>query len=93
MNKMPFFLLPDVNRLNSHLDSIVFTRLEVVSVFKSLVVGKASGPNGLSNRILHELPNELSIPFRSLFNQTQFLHSINKLMFVLFQRRVSVHRL
>ena len=68
MNKMPFFLLPNINRFNSHLDSIVFTRLEVESVFKSLVVGKASVPNGLSSRILHELPNELSIPFRSLLN-------------------------
>ena len=62
--------LPDINRLNSHLDSIVFTRLEVESVLKSLALGKASGPNGLSNRILRELSNELSTPFCSLFNQS-----------------------
>ena len=49
---------------------IVFTRLEVESVLKSLVVCKASGPNGLSNRILLELSNELLPPFCSVFNQS-----------------------
>ena len=48
----------------------MFTRIEIESVLKSLVVDKASGPNGLSNRILRELSNELSIPFCSLFNQS-----------------------
>ena len=62
--------LPDINRLNSHLESIVLSRTEVESVLKSLAVGKASGPNGLSNRILRELSKELSIPFCSLFNQS-----------------------
>ena len=28
------------------------------------------GPNGLSNRILRELSQELSAPYRSLFNQS-----------------------
>ena len=85
--------LPDTNRLNSHLDSIVFTRLEVESVLKSLPLGKASGPNGLSNRILRELSSELSTPFCSLFNQSLrsgiFPTQYKKLMFVLFQRRVT----
>ena len=62
--------LPDINRLNSHLESIVLSRTEVESVLKSLAVDKASGPNGLSNRILRELSKELSIPFCSLFNQS-----------------------
>ena len=57
-------------RLNSHLDNIVFTKLEVESVLKTLVVGKASGPNGLSNRILRELASEISAPFCALFNQS-----------------------
>ena len=79
--------------VNSHVDSIVFTRIEIESVLKSLVVDKASGPNGLSNRILRELSFELSIffaPFSiSPHDQAQFLHSIKKQMFVLFQRRVT----
>ena len=62
--------LPDIDRLNSHLDNIVFTKLEVESVLKTLVVGKASGPNGLSNRILRELASEISTPFCALFNQS-----------------------
>ena len=62
--------LPDIIRLYSHLESIVLTRIEVESALKSLAVGKASGPNGLSNRILRELSKELSIPFRSFFNQS-----------------------
>ena len=37
---------------------------------KTLSTAKASGPNGLSNHILHELSKELSIPYCSLFNQS-----------------------
>ena len=50
--------------------SIVLTPFEVESVLKTLSIGKASGPNGSSNRILRELSRELSIPFCSLFNQS-----------------------
>ena len=46
------------------------SEFEVESVIKTLVIGKASGPNGLSNRILRELSSELAIPFCSLFNQS-----------------------
>ena len=56
--------------LNSELTNIVLTPLEVESVLKTLTVGKASGPNGLSNRVLKELSVQLSIPFCSLFNQS-----------------------
>ena len=67
--------------LNSELTNIVLTPLEVESVLKTLTVGKASGPNGLSNRVLKELSVQLSIPFCSLFNQslqTVFLPSFYK---------------
>ena len=56
--------------LESELNSIVLTTDEVDSVLKILPVGKATGPNGLSNRILRELSHELSIPYFSLFNQS-----------------------
>ena len=62
--------LPDNIFPNLHLDNIIFSQLEVESVLKTLVTGIASGPNGLSNRILRELSSELSIPFCSLFNQS-----------------------
>ena len=53
-----------------HLNRIVLSPIEVESVLKSLPLGKAAGPNGLSNRILRELACELSFPYCSLFNQS-----------------------
>ena len=58
---------------NTQLNRITLTPLEVEPILKTLKPGKASGPNGLSNRVLKELSNELSSPFCSLFNQS--LHS------------------
>ena len=52
----------------SHLDSIVLSPPEVESVLKTLETGKALGPDGLNNRVLKELANEISEPFCSLFN-------------------------
>ena len=50
------------------LNNIVLSPLEVESVLKSLPVAKATGPDGLSNRVLRELSNkEHSIPYCSLF--------------------------
>ena len=62
--------LPDIPRHNgeSKLSTIALTPLEVASVLKTLVVGKASGPNGVNNRILKELSREISQPLCSLFN-------------------------
>ena len=37
------------------LNNIVLSPLEVESVLKSLPVAKATGPDGLSNRVLREL--------------------------------------
>ncbi|MEW8191406.1 MAG: reverse transcriptase family protein [Candidatus Thiodiazotropha endolucinida] len=56
--------------VNTPLSTIVLTPLEVESVLKTLPVAKASGPDGLSNRVLRELSKELSVPYCSLFNQS-----------------------
>ena len=40
---------------HTQLNSIILTPLEVESILQTLKVGKASGPNGLNNRILREL--------------------------------------
>ena len=48
----------------------MFTSEEVKAVLRTLPVGKAVGPDGISNRILRELANELSTPLASLFNQS-----------------------
>ena len=52
----------------SRLEAIVLTPLEVESVLKSLVTEKASGLDGLNNRILKELAHEISEPLCALFN-------------------------
>ena len=61
-------LMPSV--INSELNTIVLTPLEVESALKTLTVGKASGPNGFNNHILKELSSQLFFPFCSLFNQS-----------------------
>ena len=61
--------LPPYN-IESTINSVILTPLEVESVLKSLPTGKASGPNGLSNRILKELPKELAFPLCVLFNRS-----------------------
>ena len=62
--------LPDIPLypLTSYLDSIVLSPPEVESVIKTLATGKASGPDGLNNRVLKELANGISEPFCSLLN-------------------------
>ena len=62
--------LPDIllYPFTSYLDSIVLSPFEVESVLKTLATGKASGPDGLNNRVLNELANEISVPFCSHIN-------------------------
>ncbi|XP_053388703.1 uncharacterized protein LOC128551811 [Mercenaria mercenaria] len=43
---------------------------EVMTVLKTLPLGKAAGPDGINNRILKELCNELSTPLADLFNKS-----------------------
>ena len=64
--------LPDLPppTYNTTLNRIVITNLEVKSALQTLKTGKASGPNGLSNRILRELSSELSHPLCCLFNKS-----------------------
>ena len=53
-----------------NLDFISLTQDEVKSILKSLPIGKATDPDGVSNRILSALANELSIPICHFFNQS-----------------------
>ena len=55
------------------LSNIVVTCDEVESVLKALPIGKATGPDGITNCILRKLPHELSPPLCSLLNQSQIL--------------------
>ena len=68
-------LLFSINRFTTthlpHTVKQVITPFEVESILKTLKLGKASGPNGLNNRVLKELSKEPSPPLCSLFNQSQ----------------------
>ena len=59
----------------SRFTELVLTPDEVESLLKSLADGKASGPNGLNNKILKELASEISEPLCSLFNYSLSLGS------------------
>ena len=65
-------LLPELlpPSYQTQLNRIIITPLEVESILKTLKLGKASGPNGLNNRVLKELSKELSSPLCSLYNQS-----------------------
>ena len=64
--------VPEVTDRNviSELSIIVLAADEVKSVLKSLPVGKASGPDGISNRVLKELADQIAMPLSLLFNQS-----------------------
>ena len=59
-----------VGTYHTQLSRIVIATLEVESILQTLKLGKASGPNGLNNRVLQELSKHLSSPLCSLFNQS-----------------------
>lgn len=62
--------LPDMNIPNDIpvLENIVLTPDEVKDTLQSLKLGKASGPDGINNRVLKELAFELASPLCRLFN-------------------------
>ena len=62
-------VLPDLSE-PFYLNSIAFDPQEVGDILTTLKTDKASGPDGLSNRILKELSHELSSPLCSLFNKS-----------------------
>ncbi len=61
--------LPDLDHINK-LDTINITPNEVGKVLKSLKLGKACGNDGINNKVLKELHEELSIPLSTLFNHS-----------------------
>ena len=50
------------------LSNIQVTPEDIQTTLSSLSLGKASGPDGINNRILKELSHQLAIPLSSLFN-------------------------
>ena len=61
---------PPPHNVFSELDSLVLNREEVSSILKSLPIGKAVGPDGVSNKILKELAEKIDEPLSCHFNQS-----------------------
>ena len=66
--------IPDIHSypVDSPLSNIVLTSEEVESVLKSLPVGKAFGPDGISNQVLKELSREISPALCGFFNESLY---------------------
>ena len=65
--------VPELQQSNFSLSSVELNTEEVQSTLKSLVTGKACGPDQINNRILKELAVELAPVLTDLFN-TSLLH-------------------
>ena len=64
--------VPDIQDypLTSYLNDVNLNTDEVKLALKSLPIGKASGPDEISNRVLKELADQLATPLCSIFNQS-----------------------
>ena len=58
----------DVPTPDNNLNTISTSHHEVEPILKSFQLGKATGPDGINNRILRELASPLSLPLSDLFN-------------------------
>ena len=63
-------VLPDIvpYTVQSQLQSLIFSPDEVKEILIALPIGKATGPDEISNRVLNALSSELSSPLCSFFN-------------------------
>ena len=77
-------LPPNINPPENNLNSISTSPHEGESILKSLQLGKASGPDEISNHILKKLATPLSGPLSNLFNFSlgtgKFLYSEKRQM-------------
>ena len=62
--------IPNLPLPTNHLLDFTLSTEEVLSVLKSLPLGKAAGPDGINNKILREISNELATPLCDLFNMS-----------------------
>jgi len=60
------------------LSRIVVTTSDVDDAIKCLKIGKASGPDGIDNRVLRESVHQISTVLRDLFNSCLQYHTMPK---------------
>lgn len=66
----PDDIVPDLTYLNSELNNIVFSSIEVKAVIKNLDSNKAAGPDKINNRLLIAAVDIISEPLTILFNRS-----------------------
>ena len=64
--------LPEIDPypVNENLSSLTVIPNEVKIPLEALPVGKATGPNGISNRMLKEISKEICFPLAAFFNHS-----------------------
>ena len=71
-------LPPLIFMTDSRMDSVETSEEEVLKIINTLEVGKAHGPDGISNRLLKETAKTISKPLASLFNKSFELGKVPK---------------
>ncbi len=67
----PDYSLPNIEYLtDERLLSVVFDVNEVLKLLKGLDVSKATGPDGIGNRLLKECADSLAIPLTDIYNKS-----------------------
>jgi hypothetical protein len=63
----------------SRLELIQTTKEDVLKILKGLDVGKAMGPDGISNRLIKETSTAISEPLSTLFNKSFMMGKVPKI--------------
>ena len=72
--------LPPIHFLmESRLEYIQMTEEEVLKIIKSLDIGKASGPDGINNRLLKETSAAIAEPLSTLMNKSFEVSKVPKI--------------
>ena len=67
----PDYSLPNIEYLtDERLLSVVFDVNEVLKLLKGLDISKATGPDGIGNRLLKECADSLAIPLTDIYNKS-----------------------
>ena len=67
----PGYSLPDIEYLtDQRLSTVTFEVDQVYRLLKSLNIGKATGPDGIGNRLLKECADTLAVPLTDIYNKS-----------------------
>ena len=69
-------LPPIIFLTDSRLDFIQTNPDEIIAIIKTFDVGKANGPDGISNKLLKETANSIALPLSNLINKSFILSKV-----------------